>query len=94
EDFEFSDEAGASHLAAHAPQRRTDPQPEPVHASSESPSAADGPRWDPSAQKELKKIPFFVRGRARQNTETFAAERGIHPITVETLYDAKAHFAR
>ncbi|MEM9222678.1 MAG: ferredoxin:protochlorophyllide reductase (ATP-dependent) subunit B [Pseudomonadota bacterium] len=94
EDFEFSDEAGASHLAAHAPQRGPVPQPEPAPASSESPSEAAGSLWEPAAQKELKKIPFFVRGRARQNTETFAAERGIHPITVETLYDAKAHFAR
>jgi len=35
-----------------------------------------------------------VRGKARRNTETYAAERGITEITVETLYDAKAHFAR
>ena len=46
------------------------------------------------AEKELKKVPFFVRGKARRNTETFAAERGLATITVETLYDAKAHFAR
>ncbi|PJI36808.1 hypothetical protein CTI14_72265, partial [Methylobacterium radiotolerans] len=29
----------------------------------------------PRAEKELKKIPFFVRGKARTNTETFARER-------------------
>ncbi|MFX8523789.1 hypothetical protein ABTM10_20010 [Acinetobacter baumannii] len=39
-------------------------------------------------------MPFFVRGKARRNTETFAKERGLEPITIETLYDAKAHFAR
>ena len=50
--------------------------------------------WAPDAQKELQKIPFFVRGKARRNTERFAAERGVHTITVETLYDAKAHFGR
>jgi light-independent protochlorophyllide reductase subunit B len=50
--------------------------------------------WAPDAQKELQKIPFFVRGKARRNTERFAAERGVGTITVETLYDAKAHFAR
>jgi light-independent protochlorophyllide reductase subunit B len=50
--------------------------------------------WSPDAQKELQKIPFFVRGKARRNTERFAAERGVHTITVETLYDAKAHFGR
>ncbi len=50
--------------------------------------------WAPDAEKELGKIPFFVRGKARRNTERFAAERGIARVTVETLYDAKAHFAR
>jgi light-independent protochlorophyllide reductase subunit B len=46
------------------------------------------------AERELKKIPFFVRGKARRNTELYATERGIQKITVETLYDAKAHFGR
>jgi light-independent protochlorophyllide reductase subunit B len=50
--------------------------------------------WAPEAEKELKKIPFFVRGKARRNTETFARERGIASITVETMYEAKAHFSR
>jgi light-independent protochlorophyllide reductase subunit B len=35
-----------------------------------------------------------VRGKARRNTERFASERGVTTITVETLYDAKAHFSR
>ena len=60
--------------------------------------AADGapagaPGWAPEAEKELKKIPFFVRGKVKRNTERFAAERGVSEITVETLYDAKAHFS-
>jgi light-independent protochlorophyllide reductase subunit B len=42
----------------------------------------------------LKKIPFFVRGKAKRNTEKFAAERGVARISVETLYEAKAHYAR
>jgi hypothetical protein len=46
------------------------------------------------AEAELKKIPFFVRGKARRNTEKYAATKGIATITVETLYDAKAHYAR
>ncbi|MEM8626944.1 MAG: ferredoxin:protochlorophyllide reductase (ATP-dependent) subunit B, partial [Pseudomonadota bacterium] len=50
-------------------------------------------RWDGDAERELKKIPFFVRGKARRNTERFATDAGITLITVETLYDAKAHFA-
>jgi light-independent protochlorophyllide reductase subunit B len=50
--------------------------------------------WDGEAQAELRKIPFFVRGKARKNTERYALERGVSLITVETLYDAKSHFAR
>jgi light-independent protochlorophyllide reductase subunit B len=50
--------------------------------------------WHEDAERELRKIPFFVRGKARRNTERFAAERGLSAITVETLYDAKAHFSR
>lgn len=50
--------------------------------------------WAPEAERELGKIPFFVRGKARRNTERYALERGLGTITVETLYDAKAHFSR
>jgi light-independent protochlorophyllide reductase subunit B len=50
--------------------------------------------WTPDAEKELKKIPFFVRGKAKRNTEAYAGQRGLPQITVETLYDAKAHFSR
>jgi light-independent protochlorophyllide reductase subunit B len=52
------------------------------------------PGWTDEGERELRKIPFFVRGKARRNTERFAAERGVSPITVETLYEAKAHFGR
>ncbi|MFO0580381.1 MAG: ferredoxin:protochlorophyllide reductase (ATP-dependent) subunit B [Polyangia bacterium] len=55
-------------------------------------SAGPGSRWTPEAEKELKKIPFFVRGKARRNTERFAQDRGLDCITLETLYDAKAYF--
>jgi light-independent protochlorophyllide reductase subunit B len=50
--------------------------------------------WDAEAEKELKKIPFFVRGKARRNTEIYARDMGLPSITCETLYDAKAHFSR
>lgn len=52
------------------------------------------PVWSPEGEKELGKIPFFVRGKARRNTETYAREHGVRVITVEALYDAKAHFSR
>jgi light-independent protochlorophyllide reductase subunit B len=50
--------------------------------------------WAAEAERELHKIPFFVRGKARRNTEKFALEKGLATITIETLYDAKAHFGR
>ena len=53
-----------------------------------------GLAWANSAELELKKIPFFVRGKARRNTESFAVEHGLNVIEVETLYEAKAHFSR
>jgi light-independent protochlorophyllide reductase subunit B len=56
------------------------------------PAGAVVTSWTAEAEKELKKIPFFVRGKAKRNTERFAQERNIAQITLETLYDAKAHF--
>jgi light-independent protochlorophyllide reductase subunit B len=50
--------------------------------------------WCDAAERELKKIPFFVRGKARRNTESYAAERGLSEIDIDTLYEAKAHYAR
>jgi light-independent protochlorophyllide reductase subunit B len=50
--------------------------------------------WLADAERELKKIPFFVRGKARRNTERYALDHGIGEITVDTLYDAKAHYGR
>ena len=50
--------------------------------------------WAADAERELRRVPVFVRGKARRNTEAFARERGIATISVQTLYDAKAHHAR
>jgi light-independent protochlorophyllide reductase subunit B len=52
------------------------------------------PVWSADAEIELHKIPFFVRGKVRRNTEMFARERKIQSISAETLYDAKAHYSR
>ena len=50
--------------------------------------------WELSAEQELRKIPFFVRGKARRNTELFAQSQGLNVINIDTLYEAKAHYAR
>ena len=97
----FNDDAKASHLAAvggggaKPAEAVQDNTPAEAPAEETAGQTADGePEWANDAMKELKKIPFFVRGKARRNTEAFAAEQGLALITVETLYDAKAHFAR
>ena len=109
EDFEFHDDAAPSHLG-HSKVRETakvaSPSADTATASAaavattsdadvgvvEAPALTSG--WAPEAEHELAKIPFFVRGKARRNTERYAAEKGIATITIETLYDAKAHFSR
>ncbi|MDX2235683.1 MAG: ferredoxin:protochlorophyllide reductase (ATP-dependent) subunit B [Hyphomonadaceae bacterium] len=85
DDFEFNDAAGPSHLGAHAP--APPPATETIAATSEI-------VWSAEAEAELTKIPFFVRGKARRNAERFASEQGLATIQVDTLYDAKSHFAR
>jgi light-independent protochlorophyllide reductase subunit B len=90
DDVEFSDTA-PSHLGH---------KPTPVETASanhrpiELPKSAAAAVWSTEAEQELHKIPFFVRGKARRNTERFAIERNLDLITLETLYDAKAHFGR
>jgi light-independent protochlorophyllide reductase subunit B len=83
-DFEFHDGAAPSHLggAAEVP---------PPAATAETAATVT---WAQAAEKELNKVPFFVRGKARRNAERYAQAQGLATITVETLYDAKAHFSR
>ena len=85
EDFEFRDGLMPSHLGDAAPAAAAEPAAE---------AAGDAAQWSAEAEAELRKVPFFVRGKARRNTERYAVEAGVATITVETLYDAKAHFAR
>jgi light-independent protochlorophyllide reductase subunit B len=107
EDFEFNNEAGPSHHGGHAPRPmglEGAAQPAAAEGGSMPPEDAPLPEpvvaasgeviWLADAERELKKIPFFVRGKARRNTEKFAAERGVWQISLDTLYEAKAHYAR
>jgi len=94
EDFEFHDGAAPSHLGRSggiAGNARTAEAAQQVNAPPVA-AGANSPAWANEAEKELGKIPFFVRGKARRNTEIFARERGLEMITVDTLYDAKAHY--
>ena len=56
-------------------------------------SSKEGIIWTESGRAELTKVPFFVRGKVKTNTEKYAILRGIPEISDETLYDAKAYFS-
>jgi light-independent protochlorophyllide reductase subunit B len=90
DDFEFRDDGPPSHLAVGAP-ASIDATPAPARPV---PPPRAGITWLADAEQELGKIPFFVRGKARRNTERYAVERGVSQISLDTLYEAKAHFGR
>ncbi|MEO1309350.1 MAG: ferredoxin:protochlorophyllide reductase (ATP-dependent) subunit B [Pseudomonadota bacterium] len=100
DDFEFNDAAGPSHLGGHGAKENGAKEQAPEgtgekNAEAATPGANDNRlTWSPDAEKELKKIPFFVRGKARRNTELYALERNVETISVDTIYDAKAHYGR
>jgi light-independent protochlorophyllide reductase subunit B len=96
-DFEFVD-GHLSHLeGASAPARPAEAE-HPGAQAAVSPVATALPGhgalvWSPEGEAELAKIPFFVRGKVRKNTEAYARERGLALIDSEALYEAKAHFS-
>jgi light-independent protochlorophyllide reductase subunit B len=109
-DVEFHEDAAPSHLGGHGKRPTSSVStltPDVVEAALESSACAAAPTetensplistpasWTPDAEKELRKIPFFVRGKARRNTERYAQIHSVPVVTIETLYDAKAHFSR
>ena len=96
-DFEFVD-GHLSHLeGASAPVRPAEPEP-PGDQPAVQPVATVLPGhgavvWSSDGEAELAKIPFFVRGKVRKNTEAYARDRGLALIDSEALYEAKAHFS-
>ena len=91
EDFEFSDANGPSHHAAHQPKTI---EKETIVEEASSQNGSSHVIWMRDAEKELRKIPFFVRGKAKRNTERYAVDKGVLEISIDTLYEAKAHYAR
>ena len=88
QDFEFHEGASPSHLGSARPAEII------VEQAVTQKEASNQATWSVEAEKELGKIPFFVRGKARRNTEKYALDQGVATITVDTLYDAKAHYSR
>nr|YP_009237374.1 protochlorophyllide reductase ChlB subunit [Wildemania schizophylla]AKS28421.1 protochlorophyllide reductase ChlB subunit [Wildemania schizophylla] len=52
-------------------------------------SANDSINWSQEAERELTKIPGFVRGKVKRNTEKFARDCSKTLITLEVMYEAK-----
>ncbi|MEO0948513.1 MAG: ferredoxin:protochlorophyllide reductase (ATP-dependent) subunit B [Cyanobacteria bacterium J06641_5] len=52
-------------------------------------SADSDLNWTKDAQAELNKVPGFVRGKVKRNTEKFARDRNLSEITIEVMYAAK-----
>ena len=52
-------------------------------------STEGGLVWAPDGLAELTKIPGFVRGKIKRNTEKFASDNNITTITLEVMYAAK-----
>lgn len=88
-DFEFVD-GHRSHLGDGAPASPVAPADEVTLPS------VDGAQlsWSADGEAELAKIPFFVRGKVRKNTEAYARDQGLAVIDSEALYEAKAHYSR
>jgi light-independent protochlorophyllide reductase subunit B len=87
--------------AQEQPTAHPTPEPQATVSAVETPAAAAVPdsapqngadgaaTWSADAEAMLKKIPFFVRGRVRKNTEKYAASRGYATITADVLREAK-----
>ena len=45
--------------------------------------------WASDGLAELNRIPGFVRGKVKRNTEKFARQNNLNLITVEVMFGAK-----
>jgi len=59
---------------------------EPVAAA---PGAA---RWNEEAERLMRRVPFFVRKKARANVERYALDKGLATIDETTILAAREHF--
>ena len=90
-DFEFVDghQSHLGHTATKGPDNKEDENGRSNINSQKKGNVI----WTDSGRAELTKVPFFVRGKVKTNTEKYAILRGIPEISEETLYDAKAYFS-
>ena len=90
-DFEFVDghQSHLGHTATESPIKKDLNQNKNIF----DPEDKEKIIWTDSGKAELTKVPFFVRGKVKSNTEKYALSKGIAEINDETLYDAKAFYS-
>jgi len=57
----------------------------------ELPMAAEM-EWDPEAEKQLEKVPIFLRKQARQLLLEYARSKGVSRITMVEVQEAKEKY--
>ena len=57
------------------------------------PIESDGLSWSPEASQELNRIPGFVRGKVKRNTEKYARSQNLSEISLDVMFSAKEAMA-
>jgi len=52
-------------------------------------ATSDDLTWSKDGRTELQRVPGFVRGKVKRNTEKYARSQGLDTITAEVMYAAK-----
>ena len=98
DDFEFHDAAGPSHHGGHAPKPVEETESEAARRRRSRSSRSSDRRHRRSGwrmpRRSSGRSPSSCAARPGGTPKRFAAEKGLAAITVETLYEAKAHYAR
>ena len=48
--------------------------------------------WEPEAEKQLERLPVFMRGQARQVLIEYARQKGVTKITMTEVNEARAKY--
>jgi light-independent protochlorophyllide reductase subunit B len=67
------------------------PEPEGGEVLEAVPAGVAALAWEPSAEKLMGRVPFFVRKKARANVEKFARERGLTVVDESAVLRAREH---
>ena len=57
------------------------------------PIESDGLAWTLEASEELNRIPGFVRGKVKRNTEKYAHSQNLSEVTLDVMFSAKEAMA-